>query len=159
MPGRKKVYTMAGNLDTNMRYAVYASADKFLKKKHALKVWKTLKEFGCQVYPVAPGLQGLKGSKVYSDLAELKGKVDVVIPCLLPEHISDIVKKTFEAGAKYLWFQEKNWTPEFQEQCEENGIEVVRGCVLKHKTYKKPFAFFNPCYWHGWKEPKVPSKY
>lgn len=160
MKGRaKNVYQMAGNLDTSMRFVVYSSAERLTKHKHSWKVWHTLRDFGCKVYVVAPGLTTYKGSKIYPDLNSLKGKVDVVIPCLRAEFLQDIVENTTGIDAKYIWFQENNWKQEFEVQCEENGIKAIRGCVLKHRIYKKPIAYFNPCYWHGWKEKKVPYKY
>lgn len=154
----KKVYTLVGDLTTAERYAVVGNADRFLKHKHAWKAWKTLKQFGCVVFPVAPDLKRLEGSKVYSDFSSLKEKVDVVVPCLRAEHIPDIIAQVQECGAKAVWFQERNWTPEFQEQADAAGIQVFRGCILKHKIYSKPFNVFNPCYWHGFKSPKAPNR-
>jgi hypothetical protein len=155
----RKVFKMAGGLDTSMVYAVYTNADRLLKHRHAWKVWHTLKDFGCRVYVVAPDMIIFEGSKIYSDLISLKGKVDVIIPCLRLEYLGDLVKNTAMIGAKFIWFQENNWSPELDAQCSEKDIDVIRGCVLKHKIYKKPFAIFNPCFWHGWKEKKVPNKY
>ncbi len=155
----KKKYIITDGIDTSMSYAIYTYPDRLLKHKHAWKVWRTLRDFGCKVYVVAPNLSTFEGSKVYSDWTSLKGKVDVIIPCLRPPLLDDIVETAEYVEAKYIWFQEQNWTPEFDSQCKEKGIGVIRGCVLKHKYYKKPFALFNPCYWHGCKENKVPSKY
>lgn len=155
----KKKYIIADGLDTTMSYAIYAYPDRLLKHKHAWKVWRTLRDFGCKVYVVAPGLSMFEGSKIYSDWTSLPGKVDVIIPCLRPELLNDIVETAEHVEAEYIWFQEQNWTLEFDMQCQEKGIGVIRGCVLKHKYYKKPFAFLNPCYWHGRKENKVRSKY
>lgn len=154
-----KRYKITDKLDTGMSYAVLANEDRLRKHRHAWKVWKTLRDFGCKVYVVAPELNTFEGSKIYSELSSLKGKVDVVVPCLREEYLKDLVADSAAVEAKYIWFQEKNWTPEFSAQCEERGIEVVRGCVLKHKVYYKPLAWFNPCYWHGWKERKVESRY
>jgi hypothetical protein len=156
---RKDVYEMNGPLHTKMSYAIVANADRLQKHRHAYKAWQTLKDFGCKVYVVAAELPRFEGSKIYPDLESLKGKVDVIVPCLRAEYITDIVSQAADIGAKYIWFQEKNWSPEFETQCEEKGIGIIRGCVLKHKIYKKPFAYLNPCYWHGWKEKKVPNKY
>lgn len=154
----KKVYPLLGDVTTAQRFAVIGNEDRFLKHRHAWKAWKTLEEFGCMVYPVAADLKRLEGSKVFPDLATLQDKVDVVVPCLRAEFISDIVTQAKDCGAKTIWFQERNWTAEFQEQADAAGIEVVRGCILKHKVYTKPFGFLNPCYWHGFKSPKVPKR-
>lgn len=104
----KNIYSLTENLDTGLRYAVWGRAEKFPKKRHTYKVWRTLKGFSCIVYPVAPDLKRWENAKVYPDLALLKDKVDVVIPCLLPEEIPDLVVETAAAGAKKIWFQEKN---------------------------------------------------
>jgi uncharacterized protein len=154
----KKVYTLAGELTTTQKYAVVGNAERFLEHKHAWKAWKTLKQFGCVVFPVAQDIQRLEGFKVYPELSVLQGKVDVVVPCLRTELITDIIAQTIECGAKAVWFQERNWTSEFKEQADAAGIQVVRGCVLKHKIFTKPFAFLNPCYWHGFKSPKAPKQ-
>ncbi len=154
----KKVYDLGQGLNTSLRYAVLGSKDRFLEHKHAWKVWRTLKEWGCVVYPVANELTRIDGTKVYPDLLSLQDKIDVVVPCLRPEFIPGLVRETQSAGAKLIWFQEKNFTKEFEEECIEAGIEVARGCTLKHKTYSKLFCFLNPCYWHGFKVAKVPKR-
>jgi predicted CoA-binding protein len=154
----KKVFPLAGDLTTAHRFAVIGNEDRFINHKHAWKAWKTLKQFGCVVFPVASDLKRLEGSKVYPELSELQEKVDAVVPCLRAELIPDIIAQVQACGAKTVWFQERNWTPEFQEQADVAGIQVVRGCILKHKVYTKPFGFFNPCYWHGFKSPKAPQR-
>lgn len=160
MGGRiKTVYTLKNNLDTSMGYVVLANGDRLTKHRHAWKVWHALKDFGCRVYVSAPDLTTFEGSRIYPDLHSLKGKFQVVIPCLKAEFLTNLVDEADEAGAEHIWFQEKNWTPELADRCREKGIEALRGCLLKHKVYKKPWAFFNPCYWHGLQENKVPSKY
>lgn len=156
---KPKVFEMAGMLNTDMVYVIYANADRLKKHRHAWKAWHTLKDFGCKVFAVAPGLTRFEGSKIYNDLAALQGKVDVVVPCLKAEYLTELVSQCAEIGVKSIWFQEKNWTEELETQCQEVDIQTIRGCLLKHKIYAKPFAFFNPCYWHGRKENKVPSKY
>lgn len=154
----KKVYSLAGETTTAHRYAVMGNKDRFLKHKHAYKAWQVLRQFGCVVHPVAEDLQRLEGFKVYSQLAALKDKVDVVVPCLKVELIPDIISQAQECGAQFVWFQERNWTKEFQEQAEAAGIQIIQGCILKHKIYRRPFGFLNPCYWHGLKSPKAPKR-
>jgi len=156
---KTKILEIKDGLHTGMSYAILANKDRLFKHRHAWKVWRALKEFGCRAYLVAPDLASFEGSKVFPDLDSLKGKVDVVIPCLHKEYLGELVTKTARINAKYLWFQENNWTPEFSDDCQEKGITVVRGCVLKHRTYQKPFAYFNPCYWHGRQEKQVANKY
>lgn len=153
----KKLYPLTESLNTGLRYAILGKAESLRHKGHAYKAWKALKRFGVTVYLVSPELKRWEGAKVYPDLASLKDKVDVVVPCRLPEEIPDFVKAVAAAGASQIWFQEKTWTSVFQEQCEAMDIRVVRGCVLLHQTYRKPWGYLNPCYWHGLKALKVPE--
>jgi len=159
MVREKKIYTLAEGLTTADRYAVLGDAEKFRKHKHAWKVWRAFKEFGCVVYPVAEDLKRIDGSKVYLNLAELKDKVTVVVPCLLPGKLRTLVSDAASAGASRIWFQEQTWTPEFQQECEGIGMTVIRGCALRHKVYPSlSMRYLNPCYWHGLRAAKVPSK-
>ncbi|MDD2234756.1 MAG: CoA-binding protein [Desulfitobacteriaceae bacterium] len=155
MAREKEIFQMVDDIITADRFAVLANAEKFKRHRHAWKVWRLLKQFDCTVYPVAPKLDRLEGSKVYSDLLVLKDKIDVVIPCLFPEMLAAMVRDAAEAGAKKIWFQNQTWTEEFHEQCESAGIMEVKGCVLVHKIYKPPLSYLNPCYWHGLRSAKV----
>lgn len=159
MVREKKSYPLTEGLTTADTYAVLGDAHKFKKHKHAWKVWRALKEFGCIVYPVAEDLKRIDGSKVYLNLAELTDKVTVVVPCLLPERLKSLVSDAASAGAGRIWFQEQTWTKEFQQECESAAIGVVRGCVLRHVSYSPlSMRYFNPCYWHGLRAAKVPTK-
>ena len=157
MVREKKYYPLAEGLTTQDTYAVLGDAEKFEKHKHAWKVWRTLKEFGCVVYPVAGETQRIDGIKAYPNLAQLIGKVTVLVPCLLPERLESLVSDAVSAGASKIWFQEQTWTPVLQQACESAGIAVVRGCVLRHKVYPTvSIRYLNPCYWHGLRDVKVP---
>ena len=159
MAREKTIYPLAEGLTTLDTYAVLGDAHKFQKHKHAWKIWKALKEFGCVVYPVAEDMKRLDGGKVYLNLAQLKDKVTVVIPCLLPEKLKSLVSDTVATGASKIWFQELTWTQELQEECDSAGISVIRGCVLRHRAYPMiGVHYLNPCYWHGLRDAKVPGK-
>ncbi|MDR3586582.1 MAG: CoA-binding protein [Desulfosporosinus sp.] len=159
MVREKKVYPLAEGLTTVDTYAVLGNAETFQKHKHAWKVWRTLKEFGCVAYPVAENLKRIEGSKVYLNLAELKDKVTVVVPCLLPEHLTSLVADAATAGISKIWFQEQTWSKELQNECDSAGMAAICGCVLRHKVYPViGMRYFNPCYWHGLRDAKVPSK-
>ncbi|KGK91702.1 CoA-binding protein [Desulfosporosinus sp. HMP52] len=160
MAREKKIYPLADGLSTQDTFAVLGDIEKFKTHKHAWKVWQALKEFRCTVYPVAEGLGRLDGSKVYSTLTELTDKVTVIIPCLLPEKLTSLVSDAVAAGCGKIWFQEQTWSKELQEECDRAGLEVIRGCVLRHRIYpsKISLRYFSPCYWHGLRDAKVPLK-
>ena len=159
MVREKKIYQLADVLTTADTYAVLGDAEKFQKHKHAWKVWRTFKEFGCVAYPVAEDIKRIEGSKVYLNLAELKDKVTVVVPCLLPERLKSLVSDAVSIGASKIWFQEQTWTQELQQECDRAGMTAIRGCVLRHKVYPSiSMRYLNPCYWHGLKDAKAPLK-
>lgn len=151
----KVIYPLEEPLTTGMKYAVIGNKEKFLKKKHAWKVWRALRSFRCVVYPVAPDVERLEGYKVYKNITLLKDKIDVAVVCLSPGAYPDLLKEGKEAGIKYIWFQEQTWSEELENECKEAEIGIVKGCVLKHRVFAKPIAFFHPCYWHGKGHPKV----
>lgn len=160
MVREKKVYPLAEGITTQDTFAVLGDTLKFKKHKHAWKVWRALKDFGCLVYPVADGLGRIEGSKAYANLGELSGKVTVIVPCLLAEKLQSLVADASAAGCTKIWFQEQTWSKDLQEECEKAGIEVIRGCVLRHKIYpaKVSLRYLSPCYWHGLRDAKVPVK-
>ncbi|AFM42205.1 putative CoA-binding protein [Desulfosporosinus acidiphilus SJ4] len=159
MVREKTIFPFTEGITTADTFAVLGNAQKFKTHKHAWKTWKTLKEFGCLAYPVADDLKRLDGSKVYPSVTELKGKVTVVVPCLLPENLPSLVSEVILAGAEKIWFQEQTWSQAFQEECEKQGVQVIRGCVLRHKRYPAlSLCYLNPCYWHGLRDLKVPAK-
>lgn len=157
MPG-KKIYPLSGSLHTGLRFAVLGNRKKFQGKKHAWKVWKTLKSFGSIVYPVAIGLDRIEGTKVYPSLTSLQGKIDVAVICLLPDTYPQLLEDIKASQVKQVWFQEQTYNDELLEALAGEEIEVIKGCVLLHRPIAKPFAFFSPCYWHGFRQAKVPVK-
>lgn len=160
MAREKKIHPLAEGLSTQDTFAVIGDREKFKKHKHAWKAWRALKDYGCTVYPVADGLGRLEGSKVYSNLTELTDKVTVAVPCLLPEKLKSLVPDAVTAGCSKIWFQEQTWSKELQQECDAAGLEVIRGCVLRHKVYpsKISLRYLSPCYWHGLRDVKVPVK-
>ena len=156
---KKKIYPLAEEITTADKFAVLGDTQNFKKRKQAWKAWRALKDFGCIVYPVAEDLKRLDGSKVYHNLAELTGKVTVIVPCLFPERLKSLVADAASAGAKRIWFQERTWSQELQQECDSVAIETVRGCVLRHVSHSPlSMCYFNPCYWHGLRDAKVPAK-
>lgn len=154
----RKVYELTGGITTGHRFAVLGDKERFRKYHHAWRAWSTLKEWGCQAYPVAERIARLSGSKVYPELAGLKGKIDVIVPCRLPEDLAALATQAQEAGAQYVWFQEQTWSEQLEEECMAAGLQVVRGCVLRHKKFGKVFGYLSPCYWHGLGDNKVPRR-
>jgi hypothetical protein len=156
-----------------MRFAVVGTFEKFTSKKHVEKCWRFCQEYNLKSFLVLldyskdemksnkkfAKIKSKLPSRIYPSLGEVPEGIDVVVPCLMPRHIPDIIEESLGAGAQTIWFQEKNWTQEYQDQAEEKGLTVVRGCMLKHRKHTGIGKFLHPCFWHGWGCPKAQPKY
>ncbi|HWJ02340.1 MAG TPA: CoA-binding protein [Verrucomicrobiae bacterium] len=147
---KPKYKKLDGSLDTSMSFAVVGSSHEFTDKKHhAYKVFHVLKELRVSVYPVGPDLEFVGKDKAAATLSELPAPVDAVIPCLSAEYSLSIVRDAKLAGINKIWFQTRTLSREALEFCLDNNIEVIEGCVLKHKDFTGLGQLIDPCYWHS----------
>lgn len=144
-----KIKQLDEGMDTSMCFAVVGSSKKFGKRLHAFKVYRFLQESGSRVYAVAADLEKIGNDRVYQRLTELPEPVEIVVPCLPAAFSLSIVAEAREAGISKVWFQNRTLSKEAFEYCQENGIEIVEGCALKHQDFSRVTKVINPCYWHG----------
>ncbi|MCK4778237.1 MAG: CoA-binding protein [Actinomycetia bacterium] len=101
-------------------------------EKPGYQIYYDLKKAGYKVYPIHPAADELLGEKVYrllSNLPEVPGVVDFVVP---PEVASKIVKEVASLGIKKVWFQPGTESEEALDFCEENNIDYIENaCVMK----------------------------
>lgn len=101
------------------------------KKNFGYKIYKTLKRFGYEVYPVNPGCDIIDGDKVYpriGDLPVVPECIDMVVKPEIGIRLLDSFKKT---GISYVWFQPGTINDEIIKKAEEMGFEAVtEGCVM-----------------------------
>ena len=83
---------------------VGASPDK---TKFSYGVLRVLHETGYDMIPInpRPGLETIRGLKVYPNLAAVDRPVDMVEVFRKPEDLYDIAKQAIDIGAKVLWGQ------------------------------------------------------
>lgn len=146
---KKQVKELDGGLTTAMSFAVVGSAEKFKPGFHAGKVFRLLKDWGAEVFPVAADVEKIGRDKVFANLLLLPQPVDVVVPCLPAPFTFSIVQEAFEAGIHTVWFQPKTLSPEAAEFCLAREMGVVEGCALKFQPFDDWLRFFQPCFWHG----------
>ena len=116
---------------------VGASPDK---TKFSYGVLRVLSETGYDMIPVnpRPGLEEIRGLKVYPSLAAIDCPVDMVEVFRRPEDLMVVTKEAIAIGAKVLWGQIGVVDHEAARLAEESGMRVVMDRCPKIELFR-PF--------------------
>jgi len=116
---------------------VGASQDK---TKFSYGVLRVLHETGYDMIPVnpQPGLEAIRGLKVYPDLKSIDRPVDMVEVFRRPEDLPAIARDAVEIGAKVLWGQIGVFNEEAARIAEDGGLKVVMNRCPKIELFR-PF--------------------
>ena len=116
---------------------VGASPDK---TKFSYGVLRVLHETGYDMIPInpRPGLETIRGLKVYPNLAVVDRPVDMVEVFRKPEDLYDIAKQAIDIGAKVLWGQIGVIDHDAAWLAEEAGLKVVMDRCPKIELFR-PF--------------------
>ena len=116
---------------------VVASPDK---TKFSYGVLRVLNETGYDMIPVnpRPGLEEIRGLKVYPSLAAIDRPVDMVEVFRRPEDLMAVTKDAIAIGAKVLWGQIGVVDHEAAQLAEEAGMQVVMDRCPKIELFR-PF--------------------
>jgi uncharacterized protein len=116
---------------------VGASPDK---TKFSYGVLRVLHETGYDMIPInpRPGLEEIRGIKVYPSLEAVDRPVDMVEVFRRPEELTEIAKQAVAIGAKVLWGQIGVVNKEAARIAEEGGMQVVMNRCPKIELFR-PF--------------------
>ena len=116
---------------------VGASPDK---TKFSYGVLRVLSETGYDMIPVnpRPGLEDIRGLKVYPSLAAIDRPVDMVEVFRRPEDLMGVTKEAIAIGAKVLWGQIGVVDHAAAQLAEEAGMQVVMDRCPKIELFR-PF--------------------
>jgi predicted CoA-binding protein len=116
---------------------VGASPDK---TKFSYGVLRVLSETGYDMIPVnpRPGLEEIRGLKVYPSLAAIDCPVDMVEVFRRPEDLMAVTKEAIAIGAKVLWGQIGVVDHEAALLAEKSGMRVVMDRCPKIELFR-PF--------------------
>ena len=116
---------------------VGASPDK---TKFSYGVLRVLNETGYDMIPVnpRPGLEEIRGLKVYPSLAAIDRPVDMVEVFRRPEDLMGVAKEAIAIGAKVLWGQIGVVDHAAAQLAEEAGMQVVMDKCPKIELFR-PF--------------------
>lgn len=116
---------------------VGASPDK---TKFSYGVLRVLHETGYDMIPITPrpGLEEIRGLKVYPSLAAIDRPVDMVEVFRKPEDLYGIAEEAIAIGAKVLWGQIGVINHDAARLAEEAGLKVVMNRCPKIELFR-PF--------------------
>ena len=116
---------------------VGASPDK---TKFSYGVLRVLHETGYDMIPInpRPGLEEIRGLKVYPTLASVDRPVDMVEVFRKPEDLYGIAQEAIAIGAKVLWGQIGVVDHEAARLAEDAGLKVVMNRCPKIELFR-PF--------------------
>ena len=116
---------------------VGASPDK---TKFSYGVLRVLHETGYDMIPInpRPGLEVIRGSKVYPNLAAIDRPVDMVEVFRKPKDLYCIAEEAIAIGAKVLWGQIGVVNHDAAYLAEEAGLKVVMNRCPKIELFR-PF--------------------
>ena len=116
---------------------VWASPDK---TKFSYGVLRVLSETGYEIIPInpRPGLEEIRGLKVYTSLEAVGRPIDMVDVFRRAEDLPQIAHEAVNAGAKILWGQIGVKNAEAARIAEEAGLKVVMDRCPKIELFR-PF--------------------
>ncbi len=114
---------------------VGASPDK---TKFSYGVLRVLNETGYDMIPVnpRPGLDEIRGMKVFPSLSSIDRSVDMVEVFRRPEDLMGITQEAIAIGAKVLWLQLGIRSEEAKELVESNNIDYIENSCTKMEYQK-----------------------
>lgn len=116
---------------------VGASPDK---TKFSYGVLRVLHETGYDMIPInpRPGLEEIRGLKVYPSLSEVDRPIDMVEVFRRPEDLPAVAEEAVKVGAKVLWGQIGVFNEEAARIAEDGGLKVVMNRCPKIELFR-PF--------------------
>ena len=101
------------------------------ESKPSNEVAKFLIERGFNVFPVYPKFDEILGRKVYRNLMQIEGDIDIAVMFRKGEFASELVKDAVKKGVKTLWLQLGITNDEAGAIARDNGINFVQDRCIK----------------------------
>ena len=101
------------------------------ESKPSNEVSKFLIESGFSVFPVYPKFDEILGRKVYRNLMQIEGDIDIAVMFRKGEFASELVKDAVKKGVKTLCLQLGITNDEAEAVARENGINFVQDKCIK----------------------------
>lgn len=108
--------------------------------KWGLKIYKKLKFFGFNVYPINPKYKKIDNNICYTDLTSLPKKPDVVITVIPPDITEKIVRECKNLKINKIWMQPGSESKKAITFCKNNDIKVVVNTCFVINDLNKDFG-------------------
>ncbi|KGF48159.1 CoA-binding protein [Veillonella montpellierensis DNF00314] len=120
--------TIEEALKKDVVWAVLGATPK--ENKFGFKLYKRLKSYGYEVYPVNPNAEQVDGDICYSTLTDIPKVVDIV-NVVVPEQVGVAAMSECEKlGISTVWLQPGADTDAVINAAKERNINVIIDCVL-----------------------------
>lgn len=110
-------------------WAVVGATDK--KDKFGYKIYKRLKEYDYNVYPVNPSLDKIDGDKCYPNLKSIDAKIEVVDMVVNSSIGLEIMKDVKNKGIEYVWLQPGARSQKIREFAAKNNIKIIARSIYR----------------------------
>ncbi|MGO1580721.1 MAG: CoA-binding protein [Peptoniphilaceae bacterium] len=108
-------------------WAIIGITDK--EDKYGYKIPVLMKEHDYKVVGINPKMEELEGIKIYSNLKDIPGEIDVINMIVNPKIARIYLKEAKELGIENVFFQPGSYNSETIELAEELGFNIVLDCV------------------------------
>ena len=116
-------------IDKSYNYAIVGASKN--PEKYGYRILLDMKTSGYHVFPVNLKERSILGLKAYKSLAEITGRIDVVILVVPPEVSVQILFKIKELNIRKVWFQPGSESQEAIQFCRKNNINFVHNqCIM-----------------------------
>jgi predicted CoA-binding protein len=110
-------------------------------------IYHKLRSSGYEVFPVNPNAAEVEGTRCYSDLRSIPGKLDGVVVATHPSVSAQLVRQCSERGVGKVWFHRSfgqgSVSDNAIQECKTLGIKcIVGGCPL---MYCEPIDIAHRC--------------
>lgn len=89
------------------------------------QVAEALQTYGYHIIPVRPAIDEILHEKVYADLRDIEGPIDLVDVFRNPNQIDPIVDACIERQVPALWLQDGVVNPAAAKRAQQAGIQVI----------------------------------
>lgn len=100
------------------------------KEKFGYKIYSRLKDLGKNVYGVTKVYDKIDEDKMYDSLTNLPSKPDTVVFVVNPKIGYFYLKECKELSIKNIWLQPGTYDDTTIKFINENGLNMVKACVL-----------------------------
>lgn len=116
-------------INKNFLYAIVGASNN--EEKYGYKVFKDLLNAGYKVVPINTTEKEILGENVYTNLSDVKEKIDVVIFITQPKVTEKVLEEVKTLGIKNVWLQPGAQSDSAIQFCKKNAIECVHdACIM-----------------------------